>query len=222
MTLLPSLADIPALSALFDDKEIQTPVVLTGWRDTLGINPRPARWIDKRAPGRVAVERALADVFIMESPPGSNRGYTIDAYNKACGVPEGSPYCASALAAWWRDAGLRLPPMPGDEFWTRNKLPTAYGPASTDAWRAWALVEALWMSEPVVGGAVVYGTGRDATHIGIVIRTSPVVMSFEANTTLDGHFSREGIAFDRKTLDRERKEMVLGYIDVPRVVPRAA
>ena len=175
--------------------------------------PELARWIPDAEPGKITVQRALLDIFLMESPPGSNRGSTIDSYNRACGVAVGSPYCASSLAAWWRDTGLAIPPMPGDPFWAAHRLPAAYGPASTDAWREWALITSRWTDTPVLGGAIVYGRHNNPEHIALVIRLSPLLMTEEANTTADGRYNREGVIFDRRVVDLKTNDRVLGFID---------
>jgi hypothetical protein len=44
-----------------------------------------------------------------------------------------------------------------------------------------------------------------------VIRVSPLVLSIEANTSMDGRFNREGFAFDRKIVERTDKR-VLGFV----------
>jgi hypothetical protein len=139
--------------------------------------PRGARWltdpidvrhsdIDCRA--TLAVERALRDVFLMEAPPGSNRGKSIDEYNTRAGSPLGSPYCASAVTAWWEDVGLEVP--------ERDR-------ASCDVLYRWALKT----------------------------RRFHLVLSIEANTSMDGRFNREGFAFDRRIIERTDKR-VLGFV----------
>lgn len=169
--------------------------------------PRGARWLtdpidtrhsDVDCRATLAVERALRDAFLMESPIGSNRSKTIDEYNQRAGAPLGSPYCASAVTAWWEDVGLEVPPA-------RR--------ASCDTLYRWALDTWRFHHSPVIGSLILYGTGKasdPSNHVGLVIRLSPLVMSFEANTSMDGQFNREGFCFDRKIISRLTPN-VLGY-----------
>jgi hypothetical protein len=140
------------------------------------------------------VRRALEDVGVCEDPPGSNRSPEIDRYLKAVGTPLGLPWCAAAVAAWFRDAGALTPP----------KLA-----ASTDAWMAWAKEHNLWAPQPVLGAAVVYGKDSDAQHIGVVVRLTPIALSVEGNTSLDNSPQREGLAVDLKKLNMA---WALGYV----------
>ena len=153
-----------------------------------------ARWLpaDASPIGRFIVERALKDIGIVEEPPGKNRGREIDAYNLAAKVPVGSFWCASAVAAWWRDVGLEVP---------------AY-PAGCDEWMKWAKATGRWSAQPAIGAAVVYGKPTDANHIGVIIRIEPVLLSLEGNTTIGVH-DRNGIAVALKRPDLAR---VLGYV----------
>lgn len=164
-----------------------------------------APWLgDDTAPVR-AVRRALCDVFIAESPPGSNRGRRIDLYNALAGVAVGSAYCAAAVGFWWRYAGLEVPS----------------GYVSTDNWYWWALRTRRFLppeaaSRVVPGAAILYGTGakgNPAFHIGLVIRTTPWLCTFEANTSRAGAPRREGEAFDRKWYDQPEKiPLLLGFV----------
>jgi hypothetical protein len=170
--------------------------------------PRGARWLDDPIDQRhsdiecratLAVERALRDVFLMEAPPGSNRGTSIDGYNRRAGAPLGSPYCASAATAWWEDVGLEVP---------------AQSRASCDVLYRWALQTGRFHHSPAIGALILYGTGKKenpADHVGLVIRLTPLVLSVEANTSMDGKFNREGFAFDRKVIDR-LSPRILGYV----------
>jgi hypothetical protein len=171
--------------------------------------PRSARWLPDVAttpfdsPRHIlAVERALRDAGLFEAPPGSNRGATIDKYNRQVGAPLGSPYCCSAAVAWLRDAGL-------DVVQT----------ASCDELYWWALKTTKFrgsIQEVIPGSLVLYGTGakdNPAIHVGMIIRLSPLVVSFEANTGVDGKFNREGFAFWPKVLDvRQPPRPILGYV----------
>lgn len=155
-----------------------------------------ARWLPDATPAlhRRIVERAIADIGILEMPPGSNRSGVIDEYNRLAGVPVGSYWCASAVGAWWRDAGAPF-------------LPPGY--ASCDRWMAWARSTGRWTGTPVPGAAVVYGQPGDASHIGVVIRTDPILLSIEGNTTLGGEYSRNGVAVDLKAVNLTR---LLGFV----------
>jgi hypothetical protein len=139
-------------------------------------------------------KRALLDVGICEIPPGSNRSGRIDEYLTVAGSPVGEPWCASAVAAWWREAGAETPPRLA---------------ASCDAWMQWAKQTNRWVTQPVIGAAVLYGTPTDATHIGVVVRTNPLLLSVEGNTALMG-YSREGVAVDLKQVAQDR---VVGYVN---------
>lgn len=171
--------------------------------------PRGARWLadamdlrhhDVECRAALAVERALRDAFLMESPPGSNRSPTIDRYNTRAGAPLGSPYCASAATAWWEDVGLEVP---------------AKGRASCDVLYRWALETGRFHHAPVIGALLLYGTGKQpdpAQHVGIVIRLTPILATLEANTSMDGQYNREGVLFDRRFLERLTTRPVLGFV----------
>ena len=154
-----------------------------------------ARWLPNDTPGlnRRIVKRALLDIGICEVPPGSNRSGVIDEYNLAAKVPAGSYWCASAVAAWWRDAGAEVPEYP----------------AGCDEWMKWAKATRRWSTKPVPGAAIVYGKPTDANHIGVIVRVSPITLAVEGNTSLSGSFDRNGIAVALKVPDLKR---VLGYV----------
>jgi hypothetical protein len=139
-------------------------------------------------------KRALLDIGICEVPPGSNRSGRIDEYVTAVHSPYGSYWCAAAVAAWWREASAETPPSQG---------------GSCDAWAHWARDTGRWTGGPEIGRAVVYGVPGDASHIGVVVRVYPLLLSVEGNTTIEG-FSRNGVAVDLKMVNKAR---VLGYID---------
>lgn len=171
--------------------------------------PRGARWLPdvqdttSNSPRHVlAVERALRDACLFEAPPGSNRGATIDEYNRRVGAPLGSPYCCSAAVAWLTDVGF-------DVIQT----------AGCDELYRWALKYNKFrgsLKEVIPGSLVLYGTGvkdNPAEHVGIIIRLSPLVVTFEANTGVDGKYNREGFAFWPRILDLKFPRMpILGYV----------
>ncbi len=157
----------------------------------------PAPWLGVNHPAMDVVLRALADIGVCEDPPGSNRGPQVDAYNQAAGAPIGSYWCASAVGRWWRDAGWAVPP----------------GYASCDHWMQWAKDHGRFSAVPVVGAAVLYGVPGDARHIGLIVRVSPLVLSVEGNTTVEGaNFgaSRNGVAVSLKEVTKA--DPVLGYV----------
>ena len=144
---------------------------------------------------RAIVERAIRDVGMLEDPPGSNRGADIDALNAGAHVPPGSYWCASWVGSVWRDCGAEVP----------------VGYASCDHWMAWAKQTNRWTLHTAAPGcAVLYGKPGDATHIGIVIRTSPLTLSLEGNTTVEGSaFERNGTAVGLKVVND--RDPVLGF-----------
>lgn len=157
-----------------------------------------ASWLPADTPAiqLAIVKRALLDIGICEIPPGSNRSGRIDEYCRAAGAPVGSYWCAAALYVWWREAGADVPPL-------------RLGPASCDTWMHWAMRERLWQLKPIPGAAVVYGTLKDAHHIGAIVRVAPLVFSVEGNTTVSTTFSRNGVAVDMK---EPNPTQVVGYI----------
>lgn len=153
-----------------------------------------ARWLPDDTPAlhRRIVQRALTDCGICENPPGSNRSGVIDDYNARAGVAAGSYWCASAVGAWWEDAGAETPT----------------GRASCDRWLAWAKTTSRWSAVPVPGAAVLYGVGSDAQHIGVVVRVTPLLLAVEGNTSLGG-YDRNGVAVSLKLVNAPRR---LGYV----------
>lgn len=151
---------------------------------------------------RRAIVRAILDLgAVVEEPPGSNRGEVIDAYLRSAGVPEsvilaGKGYwCAAAVGQWWEDAGLLTPK----------------GRADCDRWMAWGKQTGRWSNIPTLGAAVLYGKPGDASHIGIVVRVDPLVLSVEGNTTIESGFDRNGIAVALKVVD-SKQDPLLGYV----------
>jgi len=155
-----------------------------------------AAWLDGAVPAlaQAIVRRAMCDIGIVEMPPGSNRSRRIDEYVAAVGSPPGSRWCAAAVAAWWRDCGAQIPPA---------------NAGSCNSWVAWSRQLKSWSSIPVAGSAVVYGSNGIATHIGVVVRVTPRLLSVEGNTSLAGNSNPDGIAVAIKQVAASR---VLGYI----------
>jgi hypothetical protein len=126
---------------------------------------------------------------------GPNRGKLIDEWNGRAGVPLGSYWCASFVAAMWEDGG-------------QGEVPPPLQRSSCDAWLNWAHQTGRYSKTPYYGSAVVYGIPGDASHIGIVVRLNPVICVVEGNTSMNG-FSRNGVAVDFKEAALNR---VLGYV----------
>lgn len=155
------------------------------------------RWLHPDTDVRVidALLRARDSIGVCEEPPGSNRGPEVDGWNQRAGVPVGSYWCAAAAGAWWADAGLEVPS----------------GYASCDRWMAWAKERGRFYQAPIPGALVLYGVPGDARHIGLVIRVSPLVLSIEGNTTIEGKGDeRNGTAVALKLVTAT--DPVLGYV----------
>lgn len=158
-----------------------------------------AWWLPRTTPliQRTIVVMALTEgVGMLEEPPGSNRGPDIDALNLRAGVPLGSYWCASWVGHIWQNAGAEVP----------------NGYASCDHWMTWAkATNRFTRHTPAAGCAVLYGVPGDARHIGLIIRTNPVVLSLEANTTVEGKGDeRNGTAVGLKVVNE--RDPVLGYV----------
>ncbi len=169
-----------------------------------------ARWVPSDTPAAIqqVIRRSLLDIGICEMPLGSNRSGVIDGYNTRSHAPIGSYWCASAVGAWWQDAGLAVP----------------RGYASCDNWLRWAKETQRFVpvgQTPPLGGAVLYGRGDDARHIGQIVRVTPLILSVEGNTTVEGaafSASRNGVAVSLKEVTTS--DPVLGYVlPFPRGTP---
>ena len=103
-----------------------------------------------------ALDHAVSYLGTKENPPGSNRGRLIDQWNKAAGVPVGSPWCMSFLRAMFRKAGVQLG-----------------GGASVGFFEEWAVQHGeLIVSRPFKGDIICYRFDSDnwPDHVGIVER----------------------------------------------------
>lgn len=166
----------------------------TNWPNECGfIDPSSVPHLNLRI-----VRRAMRDVGLCEIPKGSNRSPRIDRYLRESGVPEnvirsGRGYwCAAACGAVYRDAGATVP--------------TAY--AACQNWLNWGIKNGWLKKEPIVGAVVLYGSGNQSHHCGIVLRTdNSYLLSIESNTSLNG-YSREGLMCAVKEIARDK---VLGY-----------
>jgi hypothetical protein len=68
---------------------------------------------------------------------------------------------------------------------------------------------------------VLYGVPGDAKHIGIVIRTTPMILSLEGNSTVEGSkFERNGTAVGLKVVDFAH-DPILGFVH-PLMMPPLA
>jgi len=158
----------------------------------LSVFPSPARWLPDATPtlNKLIVTRAILDVGLLEEPPGSNHSPTIDGYLTAVGSPLGSAWCAAAVSAWFRDAGAAYPH-------------SAAG--SCAMWYEVGLDTGMLSHVPAPGCAVLYDFSGDghADHMGVVVRTDPLILSVEANTTLPRQTGneREGVACVLKLVD---------------------
>lgn len=143
--------------------------------------------------GYAVVLRALKDVGILEVPLKSNRGTRIDAMTKRAGLPvpkdkrtqEGWWWCAIWAGAVMADAG--------------SLVPSGY--PACDAWLPYCT------KKQEIGSAILYGVRGDATHIGIVVRTEPMVLTIEGNRGFAGT-TNNGIAVD---IGPQLRTDVLGY-----------
>jgi hypothetical protein len=180
--LLRSLAPDPAVARMYADvmREIapeqrrigrQRMSVLYQARG-FAVDP-PCRWLGPEvgATAELVVREACAALGICEEPPGSNRGPEIDGWNRAAGVPLASYWCASFAGAMWQRAGIEPP----------------RGYASCDRLMAWGQQTGRWTAHvPSLGALVLYGVPGDARHVGVIVRITPLVLSVEGNTTVEG------------------------------------
>lgn len=147
--------------------------------------------------GYAVVIRALKDVGILEVPLKSNRGTRIDAMTKRAGLAvhkdknkPGYWWCAIWAGAVMADAG--------------SLIPSGY--PACDSWLPYCT------KKQEIGSAVLYGLRGDATHIGIVVRAEPMVLTIEGNRGFAGT-TNNGVAVDIGPMLRTD---VLGYY-APRV-----
>lgn len=123
----------------------------------------------------------------------------------------GGAWCALLATDVWFDAGADVPPrLPGNTKTGRERHP-----AVAEWWRVWALEQGLFSTVPVIGAAVLYGTGgkEPAVHIDVCVTyIKPALMSFGGNEAEVG-FSREGTL---TTHSRVQEDRVIGYV-LPRL-----
>jgi putative chitinase len=131
----------------------------------------------------------------------------IDEMHKNAGVPtkipkgsklgEGSPWCASAVTTWWKEAGLPTPP----------------GGGSCKNWGAWARANGTYSTTPKLGAAILYGPLGGENHMGIVtgINDDGTVSTIEGNTSLHG-FNANGCGCFRKKSNPNKQ---IAYVLIP-------
>jgi hypothetical protein len=120
----------------------------------------------------------------------------LDNQSQVRATGEGYYWCASAVTAWWKAAGLKTPP----------------GAASCKSWASWAKSNGLYSKVPTVGAAVLYGPEGKEHHIGIVAAVSNGrVTTIEGNTG-GGGFNRNGCGCFLKTPNIKN---ISGYVIPP-------
>ena len=60
-----------------------------------------------------------------------------------------------------------------------------------------------------IGAAILYGKPTDATHIGIVVRLEPMILTTEGNRSLAGAVTNNGIGVD---IGPQNRKDVIGYV----------
>lgn len=108
-----------------------------------------------RRPGLIALDFALKDIGVRESPPGSNDGPEIRKWLRAAGINRPAPWCMAWLRAKFALAGVTLG-----------------GGASVGNFEAWARSsgEVMLVRRPLAGDIVCYRFDADdwPDHVGIV------------------------------------------------------
>jgi len=145
-----------------------------------------------------------------ETPPGQPgridemvriAGLNNQAQVRATG--QGYYWCASAVAAWWKAAGLPIPP----------------GAAACKNWATWGKERGLYSKTPKIGAAALYGIEGSEHHIGVVVEIGAdgSIKTIEGNTGGAG-FNRNGCGCFVKTPNRKPKDPkngISGYVHVP-------
>lgn len=159
--------------------------------------PELAPWIPAATDATVAavVRHAIARVGVCEMPLGSNRSTLIDEWARDAGAALGSFWCANFATTVWRAAGLATA--------GKGKDP------SCDLLMAWAKDTGRWSEMPALGALVFYGpTDTDATHVALVVRTSPTRLVVGGNERFGATSSRNGVAVQ---LRAEQRTDIIGY-----------
>jgi hypothetical protein len=142
-----------------------------------------------------AVEIALRDIGIVETPNESNSGPRINQMLNNVGCRPGNFWCAAATSTWWLEAGI-----------------TDFKSASCSAWLNWAKQNGRFSATPVVGSLILFHFGRKpgADHIGIVakIDSNGTITTIEGNTSKKGQNSNGGGVFQNVA----KKSTILGFV----------
>lgn len=155
------------------------------------------------------IEIAREWVGVTESPEGSNRGFHIDVWNKAVGVPVGSFWCASFISA----VANRWKYLTGKDWYLGKS-------ADCDVWLARGKKLKIVHGTPEVGdiGLVLNKKNlSDAVHILLVSGVADgIYSSIEGNSNTDG--SRNGTKVVERTnlyTGRSKSNMVfLRWVDL--------
>jgi hypothetical protein len=187
--------------------------------------------IDTSCPiGLKVVEFAKKDVGILETGTKANKGAGLNyGGNQAGGeTPPGKPgridtmvqltgldnqgqvratgegyyWCASAVTAWWKSAGLKTPP----------------GSASCKNWAIWGKKNGTYSKTPKIGAAALYGPEGKEHHIGVVAAISKdgKITTIEGNTG-GGGFNRNGCGCFVKT---PKVSTISGFVIPPTCVDK--
>lgn len=115
---------------------------------------------------------------------------------------EGYYWCASAVTAWWKSAGLKTPP----------------GSAACRNWASWGKKNGTYSKSPKIGAAALYGPEGKEHHIGIVAAISKdgKITTIEGNTG-GGGFNRNGCGCFVKT---PRVSSISGFVVPPTCVDK--
>ena len=155
-----------------------------------------------------------------ETPPG--QAGRIDQMVKLTGLDnreklkktgDGYFWCAAAVTAWWKEAGLPTPPGRGESAVCRS-------------WASWAKEKGYFSKEPSLGAAILYAPGGVAgieNHIGIVVeiqedpkdKKNKIIKTIEGNTS-GGGFENNGVGVFTKIANPTK---IAGYVRVPEECP---
>jgi hypothetical protein len=187
--------------------------------------------IDTSCPiGLKVVEFAKKDVGILETGTKANKGAGLNYGGNQTGgeTPPGKPgridimvqlagldnqgqvratgegyyWCAAAVTAWWKSAGLKTPP----------------GAASCKNWATWGKKNGTYTKTPKIGAAALYGPEGKEHHIGVVAAISKdgKITTIEGNTG-GGGFNRNGCGCFVKT---PRVSTISGFVIPPTCVDK--
>jgi len=126
----------------------------------------------------------------------------LDNQGQVRATGEGYYWCASAVTAWWKSAGLKTPP----------------GAASCKNWASWGKKNGTYTKTPKIGAAALYGPEGKEHHIGIVAAISKdgKITTIEGNTG-GGGFNRNGCGCFVKT---PRVSSISGFVIPPSCVDK--